>query len=70
MFYNDLKTNGHFILKDNFFNINNHHVNEFHNIFNDPNQKHINHREEIIEDIVIIDDINKHPHLKNFTKIY
>ncbi len=67
MYYDDLKNNGHFILKDNFFDIDDNNVIEFHNIFNDPNQKkHINHKQEIKENIVIIDDINKHPHLKEF----
>ena len=67
MFYDEFKNNGHFILRNNFFNINDNHISEFHRIFNDPNQKkHTNHTQEILENIVIIDDINEHPHLKEF----
>jgi len=67
MFYDEFKNNGHFILRNNFFNINDNHISEFHRIFNDPNQKkHTNHKQEILENIVIIDDINEHPHLKEF----
>ena len=69
MFYDDFKDYGHFILRDNFFNINDSHVDEFHEIFNDPNQKrHTNHKQEILENIIIIKDINEHPYLKEFYK--
>ena len=42
---NYFKNNGHFILKNNFFDINDNNVIEFNNIFNDPDQKrHTNHK--------------------------
>ena len=67
MFYDEFKNNGHFILRNNFFNINDNHVTEFHKIFNDPDQKkHTNHSQEILNNIVVINDINKHLYIKKF----
>ena len=67
MYYDDLKNNGHFILKDNFFDIDDNNVIEFHNIFNDPNQKkHVNHKGEILNNIIVINNISKYPYLKKF----
>ncbi len=67
MYYDDLKNNGHFILKGNFFNINDNNVIEFHNIFSDPNQKkHINHKGKILNNIIVINNISKYPYLKKF----
>lgn len=67
MYYDDLKNNGHFILKDNFFNIDENNVIEFQNIFKDPNQeKHKNHKGEILNNINVINNINKYPYLKEF----
>lgn len=67
MYYDDLKNNGHFILKGNFFDIDDNNVIEFHNIFSNPNQeKHTNRKGQILNNIIVIKNFSKYPCLKKF----